>query len=209
MKALILSKNKRLSRFFSIEAENFDFTTVSFERNISDASQYFLSIIDTDTIKDIPQVPSRFTIFVSANGSSKKDYLGEFLCVKYPIRINELRKIFADAKQSGAGHLSAQNNDSEKIYFYENSNNVVTYNGQNILLSETEIKLLTKLCQATPNAVSHNEIQEIFESKVGNAETVYICKLRKKLEEPFGKKIIFTVRGEGYKIAADSEWKKK
>ncbi len=209
MKALILSKNKKLAQFFALEIENFDISVIISERSVSDASQYFFNIIDTDTIKDVPQAPSRFTLFVSADGIFDKAFLGEYLCIKYPIRISELRKIFKNINYFNVEYVQTQSNEDEKICFYDNSSNVVTYNGRSILLSETEMKLLSKLCKAAPNAVSREEIQEIFESREGNAETVYICKLRKKLEGESRKRIIFTVRGEGYRIATDSEWKKK
>ena len=36
---------------------------------------------------------------------------------------------------------------------------------------------------------------------------VYICKLRKKLEDASGQRLIFTVRSKGYKIIIKSEWR--
>ena len=36
-----------------------------------------------------------------------------------------------------------------------------------------------------------------------NIVEVYIRRLRKKIDEPFGRRSIETVRGEGYRLAAD------
>ena len=45
-------------------------------------------------------------------------------------------------------------------------------------------------------------LNKIFDVTDGNIVDVYIHHLRKKLEEPFSRKIIYTVRSKGYKTTA-------
>ena len=99
-----------------------------------------------------------------------------------------------------------ENADGDIVYFYRNERNTVRYRGKQIFLSESEAKLLLALCQSSPEPVSREILGGLLESGQGNIVDVYICKLRKKLEEPFSTRLIFTVRNKGYKIMADMEW---
>ena len=67
--------------------------------------------------------------------------------------------------------------------------------------------LLKLLCDNANEAVSREDMNKLFGAEDGNIAEVYICKLRKKLEEPLGKRLIYTVRSKGYKIIIDSEWR--
>ena len=51
------------------------------------------------------------------------------------------------------------------------------------------------------------ELQKLFGNDSSNICDVYICKLRKKLEEASNQKLILTVREKGYKIVAEVEWR--
>jgi len=70
-----------------------------------------------------------------------------------------------------------------------------------ILLSELEFALLDCLAGGEGRVLSRKEIAERL-WKDGGTETnridVYINYLRKKIELPFGRRCIFTKRGEGY-----------
>lgn len=49
-------------------------------------------------------------------------------------------------------------------------------------------------------SVSRDEISTVIGESSANKTEVYICFLRRKLEETFGDRIIKTVRGKGYTI---------
>ena len=79
--------------------------------------------------------------------------------------------------------------------------------GRNISLSDYEMRLLVRLCRNNDEAVSREELNLLLGAESGNIADVYICRLRKKLEEGDGKRVIFTVRSKGYRISSDIEWK--
>ena len=89
----------------------------------------------------------------------------------------------------------------------KNEKNTVSIRARKIILSDTEYKILSVLCQNAQKTVLRETIQELFENGSGNITDVYICKLRKKLEEPQGQRLIFTVREKGYKIVTEAEWR--
>jgi DNA-binding response OmpR family regulator len=92
----------------------------------------------------------------------------------------------------------------ENYIFYANPEDcVVWYKNKKICLSASEMKVLMCLCSAKGDNVSREQINGLFDADRGNIGDVYICHLRKKLEEPFSCKLIHTVRGKGYRISAE------
>ena len=72
------------------------------------------------------------------------------------------------------------------------------FNGKYI---ERQYKLLKKLGdQPLDSPVRRDELMRLFGAEKGNIADVYISRLRKKLEDPHGPRIIETVRGEGYRL---------
>ncbi len=74
------------------------------------------------------------------------------------------------------------------------------YGDIRIDLSEHEYELLKLLCKKRGTAVSREEISELLEAEEGNMGDVYICHLRRKIDNKLGLKLIYTVRGKGYML---------
>lgn len=67
-----------------------------------------------------------------------------------------------------------------------------------IALTDSEYRVLSLLCEKRGETVKRSEISEILGSSDGNISDVYICMLRRKIDNKLGVKLIYTVRGEGY-----------
>ena len=83
----------------------------------------------------------------------------------------------------------------------------VTRAGQEVALTAREFSVLEHLLRSAGDVVSKRDIVEHvwdlhFEGDLNIVE-VYIRSLRKKLDEPFDRKSIETVRGAGYRLRAD------
>ena len=77
---------------------------------------------------------------------------------------------------------------------------ILTVEGREVVLSPTEQKVMKLLWEKRGKVVSREEIAcRIGESSANKAD-VYICCLRKKTEVPLGRRLIETVRGQGYRI---------
>lgn len=203
IKIIIISAQDSLRNFFELEAFNFNFTVdcfSKFERIHNDISNYDLAIIDKDTVKQSPLNTAKKELTVSSE-CGKSD-------LTYPISVCSLRKIYSELSLEQEYKPKIKNEDSDgKIIFYKNEKNIVEFNKRKYVLSDTEYKILTLLCQNSQKTVLRENIQELFENRSGNISDVYICKLRKKFEGPLGQKLILTVREKGYKIIAYSEWR--
>ena len=202
-KIIIISTQSSLRDFFKFEALNFKFLVDCFEkieRSHCDLSSYDLAIIDKDTVKQMPLNTAKKEITVSRELNNSDIF--------YPISINELRQIYIELLlNENINNTTEIENKNLKIYFYRTEKNKVSLNGRKYILSDTEYKILNLLCQNSQNIVSREKMLELFENDKSNIADVYICKLRKKLEEPLGQRIIFTVRERGYKIIIKAEWR--
>ena len=87
---------------------------------------------------------------------------------------------------------------NEKVILRNKKNNSVVFKNTVIDLSDNELRTLTLLCENSGKCVTREELSAHLGAKDGNMADVYICHLRRKLENPFGVKIIYTVRSKGY-----------
>ena len=206
-KVAIISGNKILARFFELEAHSIGLEAHVTEKDPQSGENTIVTVIDIDTLKRIPSFDESRTVIVSEKGCFP-DFCKNAICLTWPVSVERVRKIYEDAKfgERKDKHDNADRTDDNIVYFYRNEKNTVRYKANQIFLSESEAKILLALCESSPNPISRETLGELLESGQGNIVDVYICKLRKKLEEPFSKKLIFTVRNKGYKIMADMEW---
>ena len=200
-KIAIVSKNEKIRDFFKFEAMNFDFSIDCLEKMSvhRDLSSYDLAIIDIDTISQKPLNSAKKQLFVSETVSNAD--------LKYPMYIADLQRIYLSLFKSEPLESPHETVNDLKLIFYKDQSNLVKLKDKKYILSDAEYAVLKLLCENYPQPVSREVIGELFSNSNGNISDVYICKLRKKLEEPLSQRLIFTVRSAGYKIALESEWR--
>lgn len=82
----------------------------------------------------------------------------------------------------------------------------VTRQGQKIELNNTCISILKLLMEAAPNMVSRQEMENSLWGDMPPGSDVlrsHIYTLRKKIDKPFGRAMIETVHGVGFKLKGD------
>ena len=65
-------------------------------------------------------------------------------------------------------------------------------------LTPCEFLVLETLCDARGQIVPREKLAALLGADSGNLVDVYVCHLRRKLERPLNKKLIFSKRGLGY-----------
>lgn len=201
-KIIIISASEQLKCFFKLEALSFDFSVEcldKLDRAHNDLSTYDLAIIDVDTVKQMPLNSARLQITVSSQGKMAD--------ISYPCAISKVREIYGSLYLQCVSRVDSTESQGVKIVFFNDERNLVSVNERKYILSDAEYKILIALCKSANDVVLREKIQDIFENGKSNIGDVYICRLRKKLEAPLGRRIIFTVRERGYKIAAEAEWR--
>jgi len=77
---------------------------------------------------------------------------------------------------------------------------VLSFGNRSVSLSKTEALVMECLLSVRPQAVSRDTLADVIGATATNKTEVYICFLRKKLEELTGSTMIRTVRGIGYRL---------
>ena len=205
-KAIIFSKNEKLSKFISNELRLLDYSVEITERT----NEFFgndLEIIIFDLTSLDPS--SFYKSFFSPRASSLKIAIfnketdekisSEFDAVlSFPFKLEKLRALILSGDVKKDLEETTKNTKHEKCFYASADKSGVTFNNLYIPLSEHEFSLLELLCKNINTTVSRDEILNLFKTSDGNISDVYICHLRNKLESPFGIKVIYTVRGKGY-----------
>ena len=128
-----------------------------------------------------------------------------------PFRIRELlARIKAILRRSGA-----EQNRSDVVKVGNNLVDIMSgkvfRSGEEIFLSAVEYRLLLTFIKSRGQLLTRQQILTAMWDSAGdfvndNTLTVYVRRLRKKLEEPGDKPVIETVRGVGYRMEQASEW---
>ena len=202
----IVSKRRELIRFFELEALNCGFEVSSFDKMPAELSCFDLLIVDTAITRQPPAVFEGRIIFVTDEENSTPDGAE---CLSYPIPVDTLRYVYEQMLygERAVERTVIRDEKDDRIFFYRDHNDTVGYKGRSITLSDHERKILTRLCECSGEPVSREELNALLGASGGNIADVYVCRLRKKLEDIDGRRVIFTVRSKGYKIVADMEWK--
>lgn len=138
-----------------------------------------------------------FSSDIEALSTKKNSFCREIL--HRPFIIDELKDAvlrIIESHSEEKNEISTSSNGTEALTF--NDNSTVTFAGDKIHLSSNEYKILLLLAQNQSKAVSRCEINKLLGGDYGNMCDVYICKIRSKLAEHSDKKMIFTVRNQGY-----------
>lgn len=104
------------------------------------------------------------------------------------------RAVKPDAKQTELGLT------------YDNRKNSFRYNGEELSFTETEHSLLLSLYKNRGKEVSREQLLSEVWGREGEGERktnltdVYIRYIREKLDDRFGVRLIYSVRGKGYKL---------
>ena len=206
-KVAIFSSNPNFLRFFEIEALSLGFDVHKHSDFAELEKDLGLVVIDADTILMFPEKIYCLACIVSAKNEVENLNIDNLSSNRYllpwPTPINTFGQILKNIYLVSEPPRPENKEDTEDIIYYSSKNyGMVIYNNKKISLSELEEKLLFALCRAEGKAISREALNEIFCVTDGNIVDVYIHHLRKKLEEPFSHKIIYTVRSKGYKTTA-------
>ena len=99
-------------------------------------------------------------------------------------------------EQKSSGAIASKNN----VLRVNPEKRCAVWGNMEIPLSDNEYRVLEFLCSRRGELVCRDEIDELLGVEDGNMSDVYICHLRRKLDNKLGLKLICTVRGKGYTL---------
>ena len=200
--ALILSKSESISKIVCSELALLGFTS-KIIKEIPTSSDADIIVFDATSL----ELPASLRSFLNLSKSKKLAISNdntEKLSIRFdktfafPFSISEFRSTVLDVMSLEASDITVSATVNEKCFVSDADKAGVFFGEIYIPLTVYEYKLLTLLCENSGNCVSKKDILALFDEGNSNMAEVYICHLRNKLEAPFAKKVIYTVRGKGY-----------
>lgn len=190
----VVTKRENVSNFLRMEAESCRCDVSVMSLLPLSFSEYDIVIVDDDGSYTVPvNVTGVYRIISDSAESGENTFY-------WPMPVNDLRELYEGyAIRSEA--LSS-NRDENVIFLADKNENAVIYKNRKIVLTEGEMKVLLCLGKAEGKPVGREKLLELFDAYDGNIADVYICHLRRKIEDPFGVKLIKTVRGKGYLLSS-------
>ena len=203
----IVSTDAILSRIITLEAARLGLEAVCSPAPLADQSLYLL---DLDTCQT-PAVPEGATMILLIQGGkdelptewSKRDAV----VLEKPLLIEELRWVLTrpypavqfrpTPEKPPARRLRTRRESGLRLTIDHEARAATLAGGEPIKLSDTEYKILCLLYEHKNQPVSAEMASHILGHADSNKYNVYICYLRKKLEQG-SIRLIRTVRGGGY-----------
>lgn len=192
----IITLNPAVKEFISPEIELFGYDVMTFSNTSNPLELFDFAIVDVDTvtsgIADIP-VP---IVTLSENHSIETDNVSSGR-LSWPCRLTDISRLCLLFGSSAVADGESKAKDTDSVSIIDG--NTVVVNNHYVKLSHHELALLQELCMANGEIVSRERIMGLLGADDGNISDVYICHLRKKLDEKLGRKLIITERGKGYR----------
>ena len=205
----VISKSKEFSRFLELELilMNFKVEVLLTSDDLED--RFDGVILDEDSAKELMGVYNCPIISFSQNISEPTKIKDTYKLPK-PCSLEMLHDImfemYSSTKNASEQDVDVDNN---VIYVTDSKNRYAVIENYHLKLTECELLVLEELCMARGEVVSRERLSQILGNEGGNLVDVYVCYLRKKLERPLNRKLIFSVRGQGYSTVLKMEKREK
>ena len=199
-KIAVVSKNKALARLIELEAQSVGATSRALVTFPKDRDVFSVIFIDTDSVD----------IAAAYLGDKVVEISSGFLCdtqgkLSYPPSLVKIREYITSCGVVEDINKRQEPEADEKIIYFDIKESSVRFMGESCPLSEYEMRLLRYLCDRAGRSVSRAELSGLLGADSGNICDVYVCRLRKKLEKNGERKVIYTVRNQGYMTRYRSE----
>lgn len=197
-KIAVVSKRRNVMDFFRLEGESCNCTVSVMPTLPLSMPEYDVIILDDDGSFDIQLLSDNVYRIIPDNEEQGINTLS------WPVSVFRVREIFEGYIVEDISKIKGA--EDSVLYLKDDGAKFVIYRNMRIDLTESEWNVLMRLAKACGEAVSREALRELFGAIDGNITDVYICHLRRKLEEPFGEKIIRTVRGKGYMLSVAAKF---
>jgi DNA-binding response OmpR family regulator len=192
-KVAVISENPELSRFFELELTVRGYCVSLFSDISGINEEYDFLLVDIDTV-DAPLGVYTCPVICVSSKENRED-LSYFL--SWPCAFSDIDRI-CEALCNSKESADASASNSNILYVLDREKGRVLIENIHISLSGTELMIIEELCKSFGQTVKRESIMSLIGAVDGNIADVYICRLRKKIEGPLNKKLIFTKRGKGY-----------
>ena len=198
----IISNDEKFSRMLSLELSERGIETVNETSSVTDEAKLFIvADLDDCTNEDLSHVPEGATVIGYTRSdpteiAEKCKKCSSVLC--RPFYLSDFLEIFGEPiVEKSKRHPRVK---KKHVLTVDSISRVALWGDMRIPLSDNEYKVLAALCESRGEIVEREEIDTLLGVVDGNMGDVYICHLRRKIDNKLGLKLIYTVRGKGYML---------
>ena len=196
----VISSNQDIALFFELEAMACGCSVCVFSSPPQEISQFDFVVLDLAAGYCFAEEDSCQIAAVCSDGR-KTEQLGFDYVWEWPVSVQTVRNAYENTVVSKESIVDSSSSNNT-LYFLSDPAYTVVYRNQTISLTQSEWQILHLLAEHSEQSVSREIVSNLFEEAKGNLAQVHICHLRKKLEAPFGIRLIETARGNGYTLKA-------
>ena len=197
----VVSKDPVFSSFFEWEAVSCGCPVCVLSEAPEDLSGYDVLIFDARAGYCVSEGEGCTVVTVLSEGLSAKRAGRSERIWEWPVSAQALRALYEARFDTCYEQSVCSENTELALYVLSEEERRILYRNREIVLSDGEWRLLRCLGDADGHTVTRSILGMLFEG-AGNIVDVYIHALRKKLELPFGVRLIETERGVGYRLTA-------
>lgn len=205
-KICVVSRDRDFASFFSLEAQACSCSVITLEAPPEETEHYALIILDDRVGYCFASDCQVITVLAGDRKKLEKKETSGILYWNWPVSIKTVRKTYEalfGTNEELVPNVNETDTREETVFLFSDGSYRILYKNQVISLTENEWRILHTLGEAKGNPISRAQLSTLLSSNAGNAVDVHICHLRKKIEGPFGKRLILTVRNRGYLLKAN------
>jgi DNA-binding response OmpR family regulator len=167
---------------------------------------YVIADLDSCSTEELVQLPKNVTLIGYTRQDPSEMHKKTQLCsstLHRPFRTVELIELLGEEssyRSRAQNAKKAEKIQDNKVLTVSSGDKSAIWGDVKIALSDNEYKLLSVLCRNRGEAVSRETICSLLGVTDGNMGDVYICHLRRKIDNKLGLKLIYTIRGKGYML---------
>lgn len=202
--AIIISDDVRFSRMLALELTDLGVEIVS-DMNAGEIIQYIIADLDCCSADELKSYSMKSTVIgfsklYEDNINVKAEHCQILLHRPFPIAA--LTDIFVSSDTSHVQRRSSSVPKKKKTDYLtvDPVEKAAIWGDSRIYLSDNEFKVLSLLCENRGETVEREKIYSLLGAEEGNMGDVYICHLRRKIDNKLGLKLIYTIRGKGYML---------
>ena len=188
-RAAVLSADNSLTSLVENELLLLDFSVERLKNIPKNLDGYDVVVLDTDLSDVFPACDAKIKLSLRSTAGGATNILS------FPFLLADLRRIVVAPASQGT---PKEPEKEQNVIFADKKSLTVSLMGRTVKLSQSEFIILEALCKKPGKYIPLAELNSLLGATEGNIAAVYVCHLRRKLETPFGIKLIFTSGGKGY-----------
>ena len=204
--AKIISNDARFIRMLTLELIELGITVTTEFTDAADTLRY--TVADLDFCDQVILRELSESSHVIGFSQKQDDEIEELksLCTTFlhrPFSMAEFVSVFGISEKPMRSEIHEKLRQTPKAtnrLSLDHREKSAKYGDVQIPLSECEYLVLATLFENRGELVPRERIYSLLGAEDGNIGDVYICHLRRKIDNRFGVKLIYTVRGKGYML---------